>query len=232
MHSLTAPFRALVIGASGTIGSAFVQALAADPGCEGVATLSRSTHASFDLGDAESLTRQIDQVGSSGPYSLVIDATGVLAVDLSGPEKSLAAISPASMQQVMQINAIGPILMLRALLPHFAPGRCVYGKLSARVGSIADNRLGGWYGYRASKAALNMLLQTAAIEIHRRRPEMVIAALQPGTVRSALSERFIGSRTDLVDPIQSAQGLLAALDSLTPGTGASFIDWRGETIPW
>jgi NAD(P)-dependent dehydrogenase (short-subunit alcohol dehydrogenase family) len=232
VHSLTTPFRALVIGASGTIGSAFVSALAADPGCERVSTVSRSTHAGFDLEDAEGLTRHIEQIGAGGPYSLVIDATGVLAVDPSGPEKSLGAIVPESMQQMMQFNAIGPILMLRALLPHFAPGRCLYGKLSARVGSIADNRLGGWYGYRASKAALNMLLQTAAIEIHRRRPEMVIAALQPGTVRSALSERFIGSRTDLVDPIQSAQGLLAALDSLTPGSGASFIDWQGRPIPW
>ena len=232
MDSLTAPFRALVIGASGTIGSAFVRALAAHPRCERVTTVSRSTHPGFDLEDAESLTKHIERIGSGGPYSLVIDATGALAVCPSGPEKSLGAIVPDSMQQMMLINAIGPILMLRALLPHFGSGRCLYGKLSARVGSISDNRLGGWYGYRASKAALNMLLQTAAIEIHRRRPEMVIAALQPGTVRSALSERFIGSRTALVDPLQSARGLLAALDSLTPGSGASFIDWQGQPIPW
>jgi NAD(P)-dependent dehydrogenase (short-subunit alcohol dehydrogenase family) len=232
MHSLRPPFRALVIGSSGAIGSAIVRAIADQPGCASVAGLSRSTHPGFDLEHPEGLASCIDSVAERGPFSLVIDATGALSVDSSGPEKSLSALSPETLQRMMQVNAFGPILLLRALQAHWAAGRCIYGKLSARVGSISDNRLGGWYGYRASKAALNMLLQTAAIELHRRRPELVIAALQPGTVRSALSERFVSGRTDLVDPEQSARGLLAALDGLEAGTGASFVDWRAQPIPW
>lgn len=233
MKSLVSPFRALVIGDSGTIGSSLARVIADQPGCGSVSTLSRRTHPDFDLEKPEGLSHAIDAVAAGGgPFSLVIDATGVLAIDPSGPEKSLSALSPATLQRLMQINAFGPVLLLRALQPHWAAGRCIYGKLSARVGSISDNRLGGWYGYRASKAALNMLLQTAAIELHRRRPELVIAALQPGTVRSALSERFVSGRTDLVEPGQSARGLLTALDGLESGTGAAFIDWRGQSIPW
>jgi NAD(P)-dependent dehydrogenase (short-subunit alcohol dehydrogenase family) len=102
--------------------------------------------------------------------------------------------------------------------------------LSARVGSIEDNRKGGWYGYRAAKAALNMLLQTSAIELARRRPLAVVAALQPGTVQSALSQPFVGQ--DAMRPEEAAQRLLAVLDALQPTGRAQFVDHQGQSIPW
>jgi NAD(P)-dependent dehydrogenase (short-subunit alcohol dehydrogenase family) len=108
--------------------------------------------------------------------------------------------------------------------------RAIWAKLSARVGSIEDNRKGGWYGYRASKAALNMFLQTAAIEIARRRPQAVIAALQPGTVRSRLSQPFVGQEG--VDPETAARKLLEVIDKLTPSGRAYFVDHEGQVIPW
>jgi len=133
--------------------------------------------------------------------------------------------------QSMHLNAVGPALLLRYFMPLLATGqRVVWAKLSARVGSIEDNCKGGWYGYRAAKAALNMLLQTAAIEIARRRPLAVVAALQPGTVRSALSRPFVGD--EAMDPALSAQRLLAVLDALEPTGRAQFVDHLGQHIPW
>lgn len=232
MQSLPHSFRALVLGASGTIGSAFARVLEQTPGCESVCSISRRTHPAFNYEAPEGLPTLMPEIRAMGPYSVVIDATGILSIDSAGPEKSLAALRPATFERVMRVNAMGPLLMLSALMPDLVTGRCLYGKLSARVGSITDNQLGGWYSYRASKAALNMLLQTTAIELHRRRPDWVIAALQPGTVRSALSERFVASRNDLTDPQSSADGLLRALDTLPAGPRAHFIDDRGHSIPW
>ncbi|MBU6187924.1 MAG: SDR family NAD(P)-dependent oxidoreductase [Betaproteobacteria bacterium] len=230
MHSLPHGYTALVIGASGTIGQAFYQAIAADPACAGVVALSRSTHPGFDLDDPGQLAAALSALPSD--LSLVIDATGILSTDPAGPEKSLSAVHPQNFHRLMQINAVGPLMLLRELAPRLARGRCLYGKLSARVGSISDNRLGGWYSYRASKAALNMLLQTAAIELQRRLPGLVVAAMQPGTVRSPLSQRFVSAATDTVPPDEAAQGLLAALDAMEPGPGARFVDYRGKVIPW
>ncbi len=230
MHSLPSGYTALVIGASGTIGRAFQRAITADPACAGVVALSRSTHPGFDLGDPHQFAAALSALPSD--LSLVIDATGILSVDPAGPEKSLSAVQPQNLHRLMQINAVGPLMLLRELAPRLARGRCLYGKLSARVGSISDNRLGGWYSYRASKAALNMLLQTAAIELQRRLPGLVVAAMQPGTVRSPLSQRFVSAATDTVPPDEAAQGLLAALDAMEPGPGARFVDYRGKVIPW
>ena len=230
MHSLPSGYTALVIGASGTIGRAFQRAITADPACAGVVALSRSTHPGFDLGDPHQFAAALSALPSD--LSLVIDATGILSVDPAGPEKSLSAVQPQNLHRLMQINAVGPLMLLRELAPRLARGRCLYGKLSARVGSISDNRLGGWYSYRASKAALNMLLQTAAIELQRRLPGLVVAAMQPGTVRSPLSQRFVSAATDTVPPDEAAQGLLAALDAMEPGPGARFVDYRGKVLPW
>jgi NAD(P)-dependent dehydrogenase (short-subunit alcohol dehydrogenase family) len=150
---------------------------------------------------------------------------------VAGTEKRLDELDGAALLRVMQVNAVGPALLLKHFVPLLASGeRVVWAKLSARVGSIEDNRKGGWYGYRASKAALNMLLQTAAIEIARRRPLAVVAALQPGTVRSRLSHPFVGD--DPLDPQASARQMLAARGAL-PATGrAHFSDYRGQPIPW
>lgn len=232
MHSLPDGYTALVIGASGTIGRAFRDAIAADPACANVYEVSRSTHPGFDLADPAQFADVFSAVPVGQPLSLVIDATGLLSADSAGPEKSLAAVRHENLHRLMQTNAVGPLMLVRELAPRLARGRCLYGKLSARVGSISDNRLGGWYSYRASKAALNMLLQTAAIELQRRLPGLVVAAMQPGTVRSPLSQRFVSPATDTVSPEEAARGLLAALDAMEPGPGARFVDYRGLVVPW
>ena len=229
MHSLPEGYRALVIGASGAIGQAFVQALRADSRCSDVQAMSRGGPIAWDLTDEASLAALASQV--QGPLHLVVDATGALTLDGQGPEKRLQELDSQRLLRSLQVNAVGPALLLRHLSPLLARGeRVIWAKLSARVGSIEDNHKGGWYGYRAAKAALNQLLQTSAIEISRQRPLAVVAALQPGTVRSALSRPFVGE--DALAPQLSAQGLLQALDA-TPATGrAVFLDYRGESIAW
>lgn len=229
LHSLRAGYRALVIGASGALGAAVVQALRADPRCSQVQGVSRGQPCAWDLCEPESL-RTLAQ-GLPGPWHLVFDATGALSLDGHGPEKRLQALEAAPLLHSLQVNAVGPALMLRHLAPQLASHeRVIWAKLSARVGSIEDNHKGGWYGYRAAKAALNQLLQTAAIELARQRPLAVVAALQPGTVRSALSRPFVGEQA--LAPEVSVQGLLRALDA-APATGrAVFLDHRGQTIAW
>jgi NAD(P)-dependent dehydrogenase (short-subunit alcohol dehydrogenase family) len=161
-----------------------------------------------------------------------VDATGALTIDGAGPEKSLAALKPELLTQTFQLNAIGPVMALRHFAPLLAPGPCIYAKLSARVGSITDNHKGGWYGYRASKAALNMLLQTAAVELQRKNAQLRVVALQPGTVRSELSHPFSAGVATLLEPVESVAGMLSALQNLQPRQGAHFIDYQGKEIPW
>jgi len=229
MHSLREGYRALVIGASGAIGQAFVQALRQDARCAGVQAVSRGQPVAWDLSDEQSLAQLAELL--PGPWHLVVDATGALGLDGQGPEKRLQELDAERLARSLQVNAIGPALLLRHLSPQLARGeRVVWAKLSARVGSIEDNHKGGWYGYRAAKAALNQLLQTAAIELARQRPLAVVAALQPGTVRSALSAPFVGEQA--LAPEVSVQGLLQALDA-APATGrAVFLDHRGQAIAW
>jgi NAD(P)-dependent dehydrogenase (short-subunit alcohol dehydrogenase family) len=226
------PYRALVIGASGAIGQAFVQALQADPHCTHVESVSRTLNRDFDLAEPASLAAQAVLSGQQGPYHLVVDATGGLTIDGVGPEKSLASLQPDVLAKSFALNAIGPLMVLRYFAPLLAAGPSIYAKLSARVGSIADNRKGGWYGYRASKAALNMFLQTAAIELQRKQPELRVVALQPGTVRSKLSQPFSARVEKLLEPAESVQGMLIALRGLQARQGAHFVDYQGQEIPW
>jgi len=225
-------YKALVIGASGAIGSAFVQAFQADPHCLDVQAVSRSDGSGFDLFDPKSIEKQALICSAFGPYQVIVDATGALTIEGIGPEKSLAQLDSSALMRNFEINAIGPVMALRHFAPLLASGPCIYAKLSARVGSISDNQKGGWYGYRASKAALNMLLQTAAIELQRKNPQLRVVALQPGTVKSALSKPFASSVSQLLEPHESAAGMLAALKDLSPKPGAHFLDYRGEAIDW
>lgn len=231
MTSLPAGYRALVIGASGTLGRAFVRALQADARCAAVAELSRSTQPGFDLENESSIASAVASVAAAGPFHVVIDATGALVIDDVGPEKQLAAVRAAALARQFAVNATGPLLLLQALVPHLAVGRAIYAKLSARVGSITDNGKGGWYSYRAAKAALNMLLQTAALELAMRRPTLVVAALQPGTVASKLSAPFVAAGHATSADV-AAPALLRVLDDLPAQRGAHFRDWQGEAIPW
>lgn len=231
MAQLRSGYTALVLGASGAIGGAFVRLLHEDPRCATVIGLSRTSEPPLRLEDEASVRVCAEALRTVAPLHLIIDATGALTIDGRGPEKRLDQLDPAALARALAVNAIGPALLLKHLVPLLARGeRVVWAKLSARVGSIEDNRKGGWYGYRASKAALNMLLQTAAIEIARTRPLAVVAALQPGTVRSTLSRPFVGD--DAIDPDTSARRMLSVIDRL-PATGrACFVDHQGAAIPW
>lgn len=231
MTRLRQGYRALVLGCTGSLGQACMQALQADPRCAGVTGLSRNTEPSIRLEHEDDLRRAANSVAAGGVLHLVLDATGALQIDGRGPEKRLDELDATALLRAMHVNAIGPALAMKHFVPLMATGeRVIWAKISARVGSIDDNRKGGWYGYRASKAALNMLLQTAAIEVARRRPLAVVAALQPGTVRSALSRPFVGD--DALDPAISARGMLQSIDRLEATGRAHFIDYRGDSIPW
>ena len=231
MHSLPEGYHALVFGASGAIGSALVQQLQSDPRCAVVQGVSRQSSPGLDLLSEPSIQACALALAAQGPFHLVLDATGALTVNGRGPEKRLDEMDASHLLAALHLNAVGPGLLLKHFIPLLATGqRVIWGKLSARVGSIEDNRKGGWYGYRAAKAALNMMLQTSAIEIARRRPLAVVVALQPGTVQSGLSQPFVGD--DAMRPDESARRLLAALDGLQPTGRAQFVDHQGQAIAW
>ena len=236
MHTETVtwstPFNALVVGASGAIGGAFVRELQRLPGAAEVVAVSRASHPGFDLKDADSIARLAEVLRPQGPFHWIVDATGALTIEGVGPEKALSALDATALHQAFAINTIGPALLLRHLSGLLAKGDAMYAKLSARVGSIADNRKGGWYGYRAAKAAMNMMLQTAAIELQRRNPQLRVVALQPGTVRSRLSAPFQAGVPELLEPDTSVAALVQAMRALPSKSGAHFIDHRGEPIPW
>ena len=234
-------YRALVLGATGALGQAFVYSLGQDPRCAQVVPVGRTgisldkgntpvgSLPAWDLKDEASL--EALAAALTGPFHLVIDATGALTLDGRGPEKRLADVDAQGLANSLLVNAIGPVLLLRHLSPLLARGeRVMWAKLSARVGSIQDNHKGGWYSYRMAKAALNQGLQTAAIELARQRPEMVVAAMQPGTVRSRLSQPFVGDAAQA--PEEAVRGLLAALNGLEPHGRAHFVDHAGVAIPW
>ena len=231
MLSLPEGYRALVIGASGAIGGALLQRLQSDSRCAAVLGVSRQSMPGLDLLSEASIAACAQALAAQGPFHLVLDATGALTLNERGPEKRLDELDAAHLLAALQLNAVGPGLLLKHFVPLLASGeRVIWGKLSARVGSIEDNRKGGWYGYRAAKAALNMLLQTTAIEVARRKPLAVVAALQPGTVQSALSQPFVGDNA--LRPEDSAGRLLSVLDALQPTGRAQFVDHQGQHIPW
>ena len=226
-------FHALVVGSSGALGAAFVKYLRMDRRCESVSELSRTTHPGFDLSRPDDFPDLLESLEMPAALNLIVDATGALSQSGLGPEKSLRALKAAQLRLTMDVNAIGPMLLLSALMPCIKKsGRVLYIKLSARVGSISDNHKGGWYSYRSSKAALNMMLQSAALEWQRTNPAAQVIALQPGTVYSRLSKDFLHATTPYVTADESVQSALLALDKLEAKTGAQFVDYRGNSIPW
>jgi NAD(P)-dependent dehydrogenase (short-subunit alcohol dehydrogenase family) len=172
-----------------------------------------------------------DALRALAPFHRVIVATGVLHTAVAQPEKRLADLRLSAMEEVFRLNTFGPALMLRYFAPLLDRQGSVMALLSARVGSIGDNRLGGWYSYRASKAALNMMVRTAAIEMRRTHPGAVIVALHPGTVKSALSRPFRGDEIGR-DPAQAAADMLTVLEALGPDDSGSFVAYDGQRIPW
>ena len=231
LPSLPDGYRALVIGASGGIGAAFVRALAADARCAAVVGLHRHSQPAIDFDDEASIGQAASAVADRGLFHLVINAAGLLHSPDAMPEKKLGDLHYAQLLATFRANTFGPALVLRHFSPLLDRQRALLALVSAKVGSIGDNRLGGWYSYRASKAALNMLLKTAAIELQRSQPQAVLVALHPGTVASALSRPFkgdvIGRPADL-----AALEMLQALDALTPADSGSFVAYDGQRLAW
>ena len=224
------PARALVVGASGGIGRALAAHVAA-AGLD-IVTASRSDGCDLvlDVTDEASIATAVAGLARAPPLRLVIVATGLLHDDATQPEKTLRALDAATLARSFAVNAIGPALVAKHILPLLPrDGRCVFAVLSARVGSIADNSLGGWYGYRASKAALNQIVRTLAIEMRRTHPETIVAALHPGTVETRLSAPFRGDRA-IVTPDVAAANLLRVIDGLRPADSGGFFAWDGTPI--
>lgn len=232
LHSLPDGFRAIVLGASGSIGGAIFKALGETPRCGSAFAVSRSGEDAFDITQEASVLATARRLAERGPFHLIIDATGVLVLDGVMPEKRLDALDPNHLHKLFAVNSVGRAMVLKHFIPLLAKHeRAIFGVLSARVGSIEDNHLGGWYGYRAAKAAGNAFLQTAAIEAARTHPQAVFVALQPGTVASNLSKPF-RSASEAISPDESAAGLLQAINRLRAKGRAWFVDHRGEEIPW
>lgn len=241
---------AAVIGATGGLGSAFVEALLADASIECVHACARTpvTHTDarlhwhrLDLLDADSIASAANAIAASGPLDMVLIATGVLSGEQQSaegsvqlqPEKSFSQLTAAQMETMFRLNTIGPALVLQHFMPLLRRDRrAVAAALSARVGSISDNRLGGWHSYRASKAALNMLIKGAAIEQRRTNPHAIVVGLHPGTVATGLSAPFRKNvaADQLFTPDVAAQHLLRVVEQLTYEDSGRCFGWDGREI--
>jgi len=243
-RSLAKDANVAIIGASGGIGRAFFDRLIDDSGISTVYAFSRSA---FDVPSKKCAWHQIDIENEGSirraaesteevPLDLVIVAAGILHEGENlRPETSFKKLSANNMQKVFAINTFGPALVAKYFLPKLrARHKAVFAALSARVGSISDNRLGGWSSYRASKAALNMFIKTIALEQTRRRPLSVVVSLHPGTVATPLSAPFTrrGSDRKIFTPSQSAAYLIDVIDHLTAADSGGFFAWDGQTIEY
>ncbi|MGL5839027.1 MAG: SDR family NAD(P)-dependent oxidoreductase [Sphingorhabdus sp.] len=229
---------ACIFGASGGIGSALVRQLALDTAITTIHAGARRAIAAngrirpflFDLTDEASIAEAAKAIG---PLDLIIVATGMLHNNSLQPEKSLRAQTSRAYADAFALNAIGPALIGKHFLPLLPRDRrSVFAALSARVSSISDNRLGGWYAYRASKAALNMITRNFAIELARTHPEAIAVTLHPGTVDTVLSQPFQRNvpSQKLFTPDYAAERLLSVLDGLTPADSGNLFAWNGERI--
>ena len=246
LPSLSAAANVAVVGASGGIGSAMLQLLAGDEGVARVFALSRGDAAfaqhpkivpnSIDITDEKTIAAAANACGRQGPLDLVVVATGILHEGEGlRPEKRMRDLDAEVMRQVFTVNAVGPAIVGKHFLPLLRSGhKTVFAALSARVGSIGDNRLGGWASYRASKAALNMFLKTLSIEHARARPDSVIAALHPGTVDTRLSQPFQGGvpAGKLFSPEFAAERLLAVIDGLSAADTGGVFAWDGSPVEY
>ena len=217
----------LIIGASGGVGSALSAAF--EGRGDSVTGLSRSGDG-LDLTDEASVERHIGAL--DGPFDVVIVASGALEIDGAEPEKTIKSITQKAMMDQFALNAVGPALVLRHaadLLPR--DGRGVFAVLSARVGSIGDNKIGGWISYRSAKAAVNQIVHTASIELARSHKHSICVALHPGTVKTPFTEKYL-ARHPAVEASEAAENLLSVIDGLGVKDTGQFFDWAGKPVPW
>ena len=217
----------LLIGNSGGIGHALQGALEAR-GAKVTGLSRRDT--SLDLSDEASIEGHLSAL--SGPFDAILVASGALEINGARPEKALSQLTQSALVEQFIVNAAGPALILKhapRLLPKDRPSQ--FAALSARVGSIGDNKIGGWYSYRAAKAALNQIIHTGAIELARTHKQAVCVALHPGTVQTPFTAKYLG-RHSSVPAAQAALNLLSVLEGLGPDKTGQFFDWAGKPVPW
>ncbi len=234
-------YRAAVFGASGGIGGAFAAHLAADPRAGAVYAGARRPIPSsgktlgfaFDLEDESSIAAAVERIGADGPLDLIVVATGVLHAPGLQPEKTYRALSGDAFARAFAINATGPALIAKHGCERLVRDRrAVFAALSARVGSISDNRTGGWHAYRASKAALNQIIVCLALELARRSPQALALALHPGTVATGLSAPFrpASGSAGLFTPEESARNLLRVINTAPREASGRLLAWDGAEI--
>jgi NAD(P)-dependent dehydrogenase (short-subunit alcohol dehydrogenase family) len=224
---------AVILGATGGLGSALVAALQDCREFHQVLGFSRRSEPALDLLDEASIEACAACAAAAGNVRLVVVATGFLHAADYRPERSWRELDAGHLQRAFALNAIGPALVMKHFLPLLPrQGSAVFAALSARVGSIGDNRLGGWHAYRASKAALNQLVRTASIELRRHNPAAVCLAIHPGTVATALSAPFATAGLEVQAPAEAAGKLVELLLDRTVGEPGTFVDNRGRPIPW
>jgi NAD(P)-dependent dehydrogenase (short-subunit alcohol dehydrogenase family) len=231
MNLLPSSFKALVIGSSGTIGSAFLDMLKSNPACSEVIGVHRHSEFPIDYLNFESIELCANALVNAAPFQLIINTVGVLHTANFMPEKRLEDLNSEQLMELLKINTIGPALSIRHFAKLLDPQNSIMVTLSAKVGSIKDNRLGGWYSYRSSKAALNMLVKTASIEWARTKPNTALIAMHPGTVNSRLSKPFRGEQ--IGRPANDAVAdMFQVIESLKKEDSGSFISYSGERLPW
>jgi len=231
MRLLPSPFRALVLGSTGTIGNAFVAMLKQHPACSEVIGIHRRSMPPLDYANPDAIAHCAAALQASAPFHLIINTIGVLHTNQWMPEKKLEDLNADQLIDQMKINAIGPALTIRHFSKLLDPAHSIMVTLSAKVGSIEDNRLGGWYSYRASKAALNMLVKTAAIEFKRTKPNCILIAMHPGTVNSALSKPFRGEQIGRA-PSEAVADMYRCIENLNKEDSGSFMSYSGEKLTW
>jgi NAD(P)-dependent dehydrogenase (short-subunit alcohol dehydrogenase family) len=231
LRLLPNPFSALIIGSSGTIGGVFVELLENNPLCSRVVGIHRYSEHSIDYQDLDSIETCAAALSQEAPFQLIINTIGVLHTSNWMPEKKLDDLNAEQLVELMKINAIGPALTIRHFSKLLDPKNSIMVTLSAKVGSIEDNRLGGWYSYRASKAALNMLIKTASIELARTKPNTALIAMHPGTVNSRLSKPFRGEQIGR-PALDAVADMFAVIEGLEKEDSGSFVSYSGEKLPW
>jgi len=227
------PENIAIIGASGAIGSAFTKLLSEKHPNASLFAFSRNGEHSIDYSSEDSIAEAAELAAKEKPLDVVVVASGILHDGELMPEKSLRDLAAEKFHRIFEVNTITPALIAKYFLPKLNKDQpSIFATLSARVGSISDNQLGGWYSYRASKVALNMVIKNAAIEVGRRNKKAIIVSLHPGTVDSDLSKPFQGNVADgkLFTPEYSAGKLLEVLENLSPEQTGKCFAWDGKEV--